>query len=134
MKETVKSSQSLDPYLLIEPNGNLRWIRLLTGCCFCAQMYDYIGCSCVEMVRTVLPDIVIFVDECGKIKDPPQPYAPLASKLYLGSQFGDPIVGPVIVCKLVPVGPYLELDCVPLSPADLARLSLFLGVPIPEIK
>lgn len=118
---------TLDSYLLIDTTGELRWIQLHPTQLI-DQMYDWICCDCVELVRTKLPGIVIMVDESGKVKDPPQEINPVASTLYAGADFGDYIHGPAIVCALI------DNDLAPLRPVDLAYLSLFLGVPIPEHK
>lgn len=123
----------MDKYLVIFPSGELRWVELSSGRRRLDQMDEIIGCDCVEQVRTVIPGICIVIDESGKIKSPPQPHNELASRLYYGYHVGaDNIVGPAVVCALRPTGPYQELDWFPLDPAELARLSLYLGVKIPD--
>lgn len=122
-----------DKYLVISTSGDLRWVELSSGPRRLDQMHEVIGCSCVEQVRTVIPGICIVIDESGKIKTPPQPHNELASRLYYGFLVGaDNIVGPAVVCALRPTGPYHELDWFPLDPAELAKLSLYLGVQIPD--
>lgn len=132
-----------ESHLMIYPSGELRWVEIerkpykwIDGEGLDQDMlHDLIGCSCLEQVRTVLENIVLVIDESGRIKSPPQAHNDIASKLYLGWILGhDDIVGPALVCSLRPVEPYGELDWMPLSPRDLANLSLFLGVEIPEHK
>ncbi len=123
-------------YLCIYPDGRVSWIRIPhpSGR---SQIFRWvIGCSCLEQVCTVIPDICIVVDESGRIKDPPQPLNPVASKLYAGSLYGDPIVGPAIVVAVHLQPPdedgIAEYDWCPLNPAELAKLSLYLGIKIPD--
>lgn len=132
----------MEKYLRIDPSGEIAWVDIDrvpytwtdgSGPSL-NQIYSYIGCTCIEQVRTVIPDVVILVDESGKLKDPPQALNILASRLYRGSLYGDPIVGPVIVAALRRCGPLNELDLFPLERVDLAKLSLFLGVELPADK
>ena len=131
-----------EKYLKIDPSGEISWISIdrvpykfdpsILGPS-ADQIHAAIGCSCFEMVRTVLPGIVILVDESGKLKSPPQRHNELASRLYAGWLLGnDDICGPAIVFALRRTEPYGEQDIFPLAPAELARLSLALGVPLPE--
>lgn len=134
----------IEKHLLFFPSGEISWIDLERkpnyGPVYQGdpslsfdQIYAAIGCSCVEQVRTVLPNIVLVIDESGKFKDPPQPHNELASRLYYGYHVGmDDICGPAIVMALRRSGPYGEEDWFPLDPADLAKLSLFLGVLLPD--
>lgn len=134
----------VEKHLLISPSGAMSWIDLDRKPNFgpvyngdLALSFDHIyaaiGCSCVEQVRTVLPNIVLVIDESGKLKDPPQPHNELASRLYYGYHVGmDDICGPAIVMRLRRSGPYGEVDWYPLDQADLAKLSLFLGVALPD--
>lgn len=119
-------------YLVIEPSGGLRWEEFDSAHWF-PRLYEVIGCVCVEQVHTVFPGICILIDESGRIKDPPQQHNELASRLYAGWLWGsDDIVGSAVVVALRPVGPLMELDWGPLDPPELARLSLYLGVPFPD--
>ena len=113
-------------YLKIDPDGSLDWIELDrlprhdeiyrgAEAIDLGDLYPIIGCSCVEQVYTVIPGVVIFVDESGKIKDPMQPLNPYASRLYAGAAHGDFIHGPAVVAALRPTPPYGELDVFPLS-------------------
>ena len=132
-----------EKYLRIDPSCEISWVdidRVPYSWCDAegislSQVYNLIGCSCVEQVRTVLPGIVLLVDESGRIKKPPQRHNELASRLYRGWLLGmDNIVGPAIVCSLEPTEPLGELDLFPLSSAQLAKLSLCLGVKLPDIE
>lgn len=130
-----------ESHLMIYPSGELRWVEIERvpydwtdgeGLDH-KRIHQLIGCDCLEQVRTVLPNIVLVIDESGKLKSPPQAHNELASRLYYGYQVGmDNIVGPALVCSLRCTEPYGELDWFELSPADLARLSLFLGVELPD--
>ena len=131
-------------YLKIDPDGTLSWIPLCRkphyDSIYCGaeaisvqDLYSVIGCSCVEQVHTRIRGVVIMVDESGKIKDPPQPVNPLASKLYLGAPYGDMIHGPAVVFSLRPMPPLGEQDLFPLTRNELNLLSVCLGVRIPEV-
>lgn len=129
-------------YLRIDPSGELSWLPIdrvpyefdpsIEGLSL-DQIYAAIGCSCMEQVRTIIPGIVILIDESGKVKSPPQPHNELASRLYAGWHYGlDDIVGPALVCAMRPTPPIGELDLFPLKHSELLQLSLVLGVHLPE--
>ena len=133
----------MELYLKIDPDGTLSWIPLCRkprfNCVYHGEealdifdLYPVIGCSCVEQVYTRIRGVVILVDESGKIKWPPQPVNPLASKLYAGAPYGDMIHGPAVVFSLRPTPPIGEHDLFPLTKNELNLLSVCLGVPIPE--
>lgn len=124
-------------HLLIHPSGKMEWVELHRerryDDIYCGdyaydllEIYRVLGVEFFEQVSLKLPGIVILIDEVGKIRTPPQPHNELASRLYGGYEFGDDIVGPALFFKQV--GP----DIAPLDRADEARLSLFLGVKLPE--
>lgn len=124
-------------HLVIYPSGDMKWVDLDFERRFddiyegefahdIDQIYDVLQCDCFEQVSLRIPGIVILVDESGKIKSPPRSHNELASRLYGGYEFGDDIVGPALFFRQA--GPNL----IPLLPADEARLSLFLGVRLPE--
>lgn len=130
-----------EKYLRIDPSGEISWVaidRVPYSWCDAEgmdlkQIYQHIGCSCMEQVRTVLPGVVLLMDESGRIKDPPQRHNEVASRLYYGWLVGkDDIVGPALVCALRPTEPLGELDLFPLNNVELAKLSLYLGVALPE--
>lgn len=121
-----------EKYLVLSPTGELRWEEIYRYELL-DRMYQIIGCDCVEQVRSVIDGICFVIDESGKIKNPPQFHNELASRLYYGYLIGmDDIVGPAVFCSLKPVGPYNELDWAPLDALHLVKLSLYLGIPIPE--
>lgn len=133
----------IEKYLVIHPSGRMEWTELERRPRFndvyngeealdLKDLYRIIGCDCIEQVQTVIPGIVIVIDESGKIKDPPQKHNELASRLYAGWHYGmDDICGPAVVFALKRTGPLSELDWFPLSPADEAKLSLCLGAVLP---
>lgn len=131
-----------EKYLRIDPSSEISWINInrvpykfdpsVLGPSV-DQIHAAIGCSCFEMVRTVIPGIVILVDESGKLKSPPQRHNELASRLYAGWLLGhDDIVGPAIVFAERPTEPYGERDIFPLNDVELVKLSLALGIQLPE--
>ena len=126
-----------DKHLLIYPSGKMEWVELhrerryddiyLGDYAYdLNEIYRVLGIDFFEQVSLRLSGIVILIDEVGKVKTPPQPHNELASRLYGGYEFGDDIVGPALFFKQI--GPNIY----PLDAADEARLSLFLGVKLPE--
>lgn len=112
-------------YLVIYPSGDLSWMEV-DGSIIDA-LHKTIGCEWVENVRTILPDINLIVDECGKIKDPPQPHNELASRLYYGWLCGmDDICGPAVVAAIHLVDG--ESDWCPLSPRELYKVCKYLQI------
>lgn len=132
----------LEKYLCIEPSGEIHWIDLdrrawhdaiycgAEGICL-SDLYPVIGCSCVELVQSRLSGIVFVVDESGKIKDPMQPFNPLASRFYAGSAFGDFIHGPAVFFSLQLDPSLYEYDLFPLSPAQESEIEFVLGYQLP---
>lgn len=116
-------------YLSLDVDGSFCWIDTDRGIML-DVFHDVIGCDMVEQVHIPL-GFCMLVDESGKIKNPPQRVNRLASRLYPGSMFGDPIVGPVIFVRIGLVDG--EYDWCPLLDKDLSLLSLFLGVEIPDL-
>lgn len=112
-------------YLVIHPSGKLSWMEV-DGSILDA-LHKTIGCYSVENVHTVLPDICLIVDECRRIKYPPQPHNELASRLYYGwiCGVGD-ICGPAVVAAIHLVDG--ESDWVPLSPDELSRVCRYLQI------
>lgn len=61
-------------------------------------MHYFLDCDFIECVYTpYLRDLVMVIDESGKLKD--KPINILASSLYPGFEYGDPIVGNVLFMK-----------------------------------
>lgn len=114
-------------YLCIYPDGSLKWI-LADPNHLCDAFHKAISCDWLENVYTVLPDIVIIVDEVGKVRQNPQKLNPIASRLYAGTPYGDPIVGPAVVAAI-----HLrdgESDWVSLTVPELIKLQNFLQIDI----
>ena len=127
-----------EKYLKINPSGTLEWIELdrlpRHNDIYCGaeaisvrDLHPVIGCSCVEQVSTIIPGVVIMVDESGKIKDPPQPINHKACHLYAGSAYGDYIHGPAVVFSLRRTPPYGELDIFPLEAYQLLAVMKAIG-------
>lgn len=127
-----------EKYLKINPSGTLEWIELDrlprhddiylgAEAVSVSDLYPVIGCSCVEQVYTIIPGVVIMVDESGKIKYPPQPINPKASRLYAGSAHGDFIHGPAVVFALRSTPPYGEYDIFPLEAHQLLAVMKAIG-------
>lgn len=118
----------MEKYLVLYPDGDLRWIHCqhqdILKC-----FRDSIGCEWLEHV-TLPYGFGCVVDECGKIKQDPQPVNPFASLMYPGAPFGDPLVGSVVFVR---EGLYQgEWDWVPLQERDLHLIELILGKKVPE--
>lgn len=128
-------------YLRIDPSGEISWISIdrvpykwvdAEGLNI-DQIYAAIGCDCFEQVHTIIPGIVLLIDESGKMKTPPQDHNELASRFYMGYLHGlDNIVGPAIVAAMRPTPPIGEHDLFPLLPSELLKVELILGKRVPE--
>lgn len=94
-------------YLVLEPDCSMHWELIEHENCL-DRLYEIIGCDCVESVHTVEPDLLMIIDESGRIKNPPQSHNRAASNFYLGwlRMRCAPwdIVGTVVFAQLVPVG------------------------------
>ena len=127
----------VDKHLLIHPSGEMEWVELHRvrrfDDIYCGdyaydlnEIYRAINAEFFEQVSLRIPGIVILIDEVGKVTYPPKGHNELVSRLYGGYEFGDDIVGSALFFRQY--GP----NIVPLLPSDEARLSLFLGVELPE--
>lgn len=121
--------QDIGRFLVIYPDGKLKWLDTDRKH-MCDNFRKAIGCNWLENVYTVLPDIVIIVDEVGKVKQDPQPYNPVASRLYRGSLCGDFIHGPAVVAAIHHYNG--ESDWVPPSLHELFRLQNYLQIDLKE--
>ncbi len=63
------------------------------------DIYEIIGCDCFETVRIISQDIIMMVDESGKIKTPAKSVNPRASMFYPGLRYGVYIAGDVLIGK-----------------------------------
>lgn len=124
-------------HLLIHPSGDMEWVDLDHERKYddlyegeyaydLHQIYSILDCFCVEQVSLRIPDIVILIDECGKVTYPLREHNELASRLYGGYPLYGDIVGPALFFRRE--GP----NICPLLPSDEAKLSLFLGVQLPD--
>lgn len=119
---------SKEKYLRLDPIGEVSWVTIDREHLL-EDLRDAIGCEWLEGVY--LPyGVCVIVDEVGKIKDPPQPINWLASRLYPGTAFGDPLVGPVVFARIDVVDG--ESDWCPLLPAQISLLQHSLGIEIPN--
>ncbi len=117
-------------YLVIYPDGEWKWVEVTSRRQLLCRFYEVIDCDCVEHV-TLPYGFGCIVDESGKLKNPPQPYNPFASRMYPGTPYGDPLVGPVIFVRTDLVDG--EYDWCPILPSDLAKIRLITGLNIDEM-
>ena len=82
---------------------------------FLNRCYDLIGCSSIEIARTILPGIVMIIDEQGKCKDGREDRINLFASFLYVSIF-DPIVGNVILAHRV------DAELYPLSEGDIYHI------------
>lgn len=88
-------------YLCLRANGAADWVTIRDDK-FVDDVHKILGIDCFEIVNTFIQDLVMIVDESGKLKErwwERINYA--ASHLYPGSQYGDPIAGDVILAYRV---------------------------------
>ena len=134
----------LEKHLVIYPSGELKWVELERlpryNCVYHGEealsnedIRKVIDCDCLEQVHTLIPNVVMVIDESGKIRRPPKVHNELASRLYGGwhPRRIDDIVGIAVLFSLRPCNSLGELEWFPLSPAELAKVSLQMAFPIP---
>ena len=119
----------MERYLVLHPDGSMKWVETERRN-LCKTFYDAIGCDDLENVRLWPLNFCCIVDGCGKVKANPQPLNPYASALYLGSYFGDPLVGPVVFVRIELVDG--DPDWVPLRAEDLHSIEIVTGLKVPE--
>lgn len=121
-------------YLVVYPSGVCQWVEIPRKELI-RKLHDLIGCSCIDCVHSMIPGVVFWVDDLGKMYDLPLPINVLASKLYAGTQYGDPIVGTVVIgSELVdPESEYGEHDLFPLTKVAAYVLGRILGVHLEEV-
>ena len=123
-------SECTNLYPVIYSDGSIKWIRTNQNR-MAADFRKAIDCNWLENVYTLIPGIVIIVDEVGKVKQAPQRYNPLASLLYGGAEYGDFIHGPAVVAS---IGLTDEgMDWIPLKGAQIHLLQNWLGIELPEV-
>ena len=122
----------VEKYSVIYPSGEIR-LEEINRELMLDRMHEIIGCDCLEQVHTIVPGMVLIVDESGKIKDPPQQHNELASLLYMGYLKGpDDICGPAILASLQPTGPLEEMDWFPITQFHACVLHM-MGFELPEV-
>ena len=90
------------------------------------EFYLSLDCKSLKNVRTVLRDVCLIVDECGKIKTPAKPVNEYASCFYKGAIYGlDYICGDVIIAAIHLVDG--DPDWVPLTMRELVAVSRYLA-------
>ena len=118
----------MEKYLVLNPDGRMKWIHTKHKD-ICATFRQAIGCEMLENVS--LPyGFCCVVDEFGKVRQDPQPVNQLASRFYPGTMFGDPLVGPVVFCR---IGLFEgEPDWLPLTKNQLSIVELVTGKRVPD--
>ena len=89
-----------DAFLLLKTNGEISRVTIPLGEpeIFNDKIHELIGCQYYELV-SIKGDCYFIVDELGKVCKPPKEINRKASLFYPGTNFGDPIVGDVIIAK-----------------------------------
>ena len=87
-------------FLLLKANGELSRVNIPVGDAeaFNDNVHKHLGCQYYELV-SIKNDFYFIVDELGKITNPPKPINKKASLFYPGTNYGDPIVGTVLIGK-----------------------------------
>ncbi len=134
----------LEKYLVIYPSGLMQWVELERkpryddiyngepALCL-NDIRKVIGCDWLDQVGTVVPGVVMMVDEVGKVLPQPKAHNELASRLYAGwvPEKHDDICGTVVLFGLRRTGVYGELDIFPLLPSQVSIIATWMRVPIP---
>ena len=120
-------------YLVVYPSGVCQWVSIDRKDLI-PKLHELIGC-CIDYVHSQIPGVAFWVDDLGKMYDQPLPINVLASKLYAGTQYGDPIVGTVVIgSELVdPESEYGERDFFPLTKVGAYVVGRTLGVQLEEV-
>lgn len=121
-------------YLVIYPSGVCQWVAIDRKDLI-PKLHELIGCSSLDYVHSMLSGVTFWVDDLGKMYDQPLPINVLASKLYAGTQHGDPIVGTVVIgSELVdPESEYGERDFFPLTKVGAYVLCRRLCIQLEEV-
>ena len=82
---------------------------------FLNRCYDLIGCNSIEIPNTILPGIVMIIDEEGKCKDGWEEKINIYASFLYPSPF-DPIVGNVILAHRV------DAELYPLSEGEIYHI------------
>lgn len=121
-------------YLVIYPSGVCHWVDIPRDKLI-ESLHFLIDCSSLDYVHSFIPGVAFWVVDLGKMYDQPLPINVLASKLYAGTQHGDPIVGTVVIgSELVdPESEYGEHDFFPLTKVGAYVLGRSLGIQLEEV-
>ena len=112
--EVVHSST----FLLLKANGEISRVTLPLGDAesFNSAVHELISCQYYELV-SIHQEFLFIVDELGKVSSPVKTVNKKASQFYPGTNFGDPLVGDVLIGKYGYVNG--EPDAVGLDEEDL---------------
>lgn len=106
----IPHDDSLPPLQIVDlpddPDATTEWLY---------AVYDAIGCDCIEVANTLIRDLVLVLDESGKLWDGWETRINKIASILYGSPF-DPIVGDVILCRRS------GEDLIPITDQDLDRL------------
>lgn len=105
-------------FLLLKTTGEISRVTMPLGDAdkFNSKVHELLNCEYYELV-SIKGDCYFIVDELGKVCKPAKEINRKASLFYPGTNFGDPIVGDVIIAKHGYVNG--ELDAVGLDEKDL---------------
>lgn len=105
---------------LIRIDGRQEEVRPYNGRTFSlGEMQTLIG-GYIQLVRSKEPGMWIVCDELGKVVNPPKPVNVVASTHWMGLEFGDPLVGEILVGTAEEVGMnVLEDDIYELKPDEV---------------
>lgn len=105
----INQDDALPPFVEVQiPDQPTEWLH---------TVYDLIGCRTIEVAQTVLPGIVLVIDEEGKCFDGWHTRInTIASRIHANPY--DPIVGDAILARIQ------GEDLVPLTQDDLRRLQI----------
>ena len=134
----------MEKYLVVYPSGELKWVGLERKPCYDGiyngeetlsldDIREIIGCEWLEQVHTTIFNVVMYIDEVGKILPQPKAHNELASRLYAGWKplRLDDIRGIAVLFALRPCNELGELDLYPLLPSQLEAVAREMGVAIP---
>ena len=114
-----------ETYFKIDPDGKISRVTIERKDML-PEFYKALDCDSLENVRTVLRDVCLIVDECGKIKTPAKSCNEFASCFYMGAIQGqDYIAGSVILAAIHLVDG--ESDWVPLSEFEFGCVTMYLA-------
>lgn len=114
-----------DRFLFIPADCSLptQWITQNDGETVNSMIHRYIDCDLFEIVPLPISNLILIVDECGKLKS--HDVNQLASKLYPGTPYGDYIAGDVIIGRIglvqtdvIDGESFFEHDILPLRPHE----------------